>query len=64
MVFPNPESAASRYDRDWLHIEDDRKVRGLDQQPDERLARRYVNDATGESATGATSDYVEEAYSD
>lgn len=63
MAVPNAESAESRFQRDWLEIQDSRKERGLDQQTDERLARRYVS-PEGVSATGATSDYVEEAYSD
>lgn len=32
-----------RYDRDWLRLNDDRKVRGLDYQDDERRERRYVD---------------------
>ena len=63
MAVPNAESAESRFERDWMEIQDDRRERGLEQQPDERLARRYVS-PEGVSATGATSDYVEEAYSD
>ena len=48
---PQTESAASRYDRDWLHIpdtdteghDDDRHDRTLLQQSDERKGRRYVD---------------------
>lgn len=64
MVFPNPESAESRFERDWTFIEDDRKLRTLDQQSDERQSRLYVDSDTGTSATGKTSEYLEEAYSD
>jgi len=47
---PPAESAASRYDRDWLHIpdtdtagnSDDRHSRTLLQQSTERKSRRYV----------------------
>lgn len=41
------ESAASRFDRDWAQIKDDRKTRGLDYQPVERKSRVYVDAATG-----------------
>jgi len=44
------ETAEERYERDWTEIQDTRKVRGLDSQTDERLDRRYVDAATGESA--------------
>ena len=48
---PPAESAASRYDRDWLHIPDldtagnpdDRHGRTLLQQTTERKSRRYVD---------------------
>lgn len=74
------EDAASRYDRDYLHMgtkivpedlfegtahendipyagatemnDDDRKERQLERQPDERQARLYVSNVTGDSATG------------
>lgn len=32
-----------RYDRDWLSLNDDRKVRGLDYQETERREREYVD---------------------
>jgi hypothetical protein len=32
-----------RYDRDWLRLNDDRKVRGMDYQDDERRERLYVD---------------------
>lgn len=41
---PAPESAASRFNRDWAQIKDDRKVRGLDKQDIERRKRVYVGD--------------------
>lgn len=41
------ESVESRYDRDWLNLGDDRKVRGFDQQSAERT---YV-DADGETVS-------------
>lgn len=51
MANPTPETAAQRFARDWASVEADRKTRGLDQQPHERLDRLYVNDANGDSAT-------------
>ena len=44
------ESVESRYDRDWLNLGDDRKVRGFDQQSAERRERTYV-DADGETVS-------------
>lgn len=44
------ETAAQRYDRDWLHVNDDRKVRTVDFQSQERLDRLYVDRESGESA--------------
>jgi hypothetical protein len=47
------ETVASRYNRDWLQLNDDRKVRGFDQQGDDvstgdpRWHREYVDPATG-----------------
>lgn len=32
-----------RYDRDWKRLNDDRKVRGLDYQSEERRERLYVD---------------------
>ena len=32
-----------RYDRDYLRLKDDRKVRGLDYQDEERREREYVD---------------------
>lgn len=48
------ETAAQRYDRDFLHMVGNRKSRMLDQQTAERKARRYVNRTNGVSATGAS----------
>lgn len=36
------ETAAQRFDRDFGHVETDRRVRELDHQPLERLQRIYV----------------------
>lgn len=44
------ESAASRYNRKWAQIKDDRKVRGLDFQSQERKDRLFVDSETGDSA--------------
>lgn len=40
------ETVAERYDRDWLNLTDDRKVRGFDYQSEERQSREYVDPAT------------------
>lgn len=81
------ETAASRYDRDYLHMgnkivpedlfegtahendipyagatemnDDDRKERQLERQPDNRQSRLYVNNETGVSATGKSSDVAD-----
>lgn len=50
------ETAAQRFDRDWEQIQDDRKVRGLDNQTAERASRLYVNAADG--TTPADDDLV------
>lgn len=52
MAIPN-ESAADRFARDWASAEVDRVERGLLAQPEERKYRRYVDDATGDSAVEA-----------
>lgn len=44
------ESAAARFDRDWLRQRDDRKARGYDQQATARKNRRYVNRVSGVAA--------------
>lgn len=51
------ETAAQRYARDWLGLQDDRKVRGFDGQDVERRDRTYVNRTTG-LTTSATGDNV------
>jgi len=60
MANPVAESAASRFERDWEHIRDDRKERGLDQQSLERKERRYVDRVTGVSAVTGTSPSVDD----
>ena len=40
-----------RYDRDWLRLKDDRKVRGFDYQETERREREYVDPDTGNTVT-------------
>lgn len=61
--YPAPpiETAASRYDRDWLHVpdldtagnDDDRHDRTLLQQTVERKSRRYVDDGISAVTGGA-----------
>ena len=50
-----------RYNRGWLQLEDDRKIRGFDKQHSARRARRYVDPdtlttvtATGDNDNGHT----------
>jgi len=50
MPQPEMESPAERFDRDWLHVRDDRKERTLDHQAVERLERLYVDRETSSSA--------------
>ena len=45
------ETVAERYSRDWLQLEDDRKIRGFDNQSAERRDREYVDPATGTTVT-------------
>lgn len=45
------ETAAQRYDRDYLHMSGGRKTREMDNQTAERRQRLYVNSANGVSAT-------------
>jgi len=47
MANPATETAAQRFTRDWDSMLDDRKVRGLDYQSEERADREYVNAANG-----------------
>lgn len=60
LVAPVIETTASRYDRDWKHIKDTRKVRGLDYQSSERRSRRYVPAASlgGDLENGITGSVV------
>lgn len=51
------ESVADRYDREWLQLKDDRKVRGFDSQHVDRRDREFVDPATGNTVT-ATGDNV------
>jgi hypothetical protein len=40
------ETVAERYNREWLQLKDDRKVRGFDYQSAERRSREFVDPAT------------------
>lgn len=51
------ETVSERYERDWLSLNDDRKVRGFDQRSEERREREYVDPETGDTVT-ATGDNV------
>lgn len=67
-----PETAAERFDRDYLHMgtttvpapgePDDRKDRQLDNQSAERQARLYVDRETGVSATGVSDPEVDALF--
>lgn len=59
-MFVGDELAQGRFDRDWLHILDDRKDRTWDEQPDERTDRRYVPHI--DPAHDAYSDLYEDEY--
>jgi len=56
MKMAGEETAAQRFTRDLDSLEDDRKVRGLDNQTAERASRIYVNAADG--TTPADDDLV------
>lgn len=43
LVAPVIEPVEERYDRDWLRLKDDRKVRGFDYKSEERRDREYVD---------------------
>jgi len=43
LVAPVIEPVEGRYDRDWLNLNDDRKVRGFDYMDSERQDREYVD---------------------
>ena len=51
-----------RFDRAWSFIQDDRKVRGLDQQDSERASRLYVDPDTGVSETGVSDPKTDELW--
>lgn len=40
-----------RYDREWLQLTDDRKVRGFDSQAEERREREFVDPDTDLTVT-------------
>lgn len=44
------ESVEDRYDREWLQLGDDRKVRGFDEKSEERREREFV-DENGDTVT-------------
>lgn len=43
LVAPVVEPVEDRYERDWLELNDDRKVRGFDYKSEERQSRDYVD---------------------
>ena len=48
------ETVAERYDREYLRLKDDRKVRGFDYQSAERRSREFVDPATVAVAADGT----------
>lgn len=46
------ETVAQRYDREWLQLTDDRKVRGFDYQETDRINREF--NESGSAATNVT----------
>lgn len=55
------ESVADRYDREWLHLEDDRKVRGYDLRSAGRRNRDFADGTTLVTA-GSVNDNSNGAY--
>lgn len=51
LTAPVIEPVEDRYDRDWLDLNDDRKVRGFDYQAAERRERGYVDPDTGDTVS-------------
>lgn len=51
LVEPVIEPVEGRYDRDWLNLNDDRKVRGFDYKSEERREREFVDPDTGETVS-------------
>lgn len=45
------ESVAERYDREWLQLQDDRKVRGFDSRSEERRNRDFSDDPNPDNNT-------------
>lgn len=43
LAVPVIEPVSGRYDRDWLNVNDDRKIRGFDYMSPERRSREYVD---------------------
>lgn len=46
LVAPVIEPVEGRYDREWLNLNDDRKVRGFDYKSEERRSREFVDPDT------------------
>lgn len=51
------ETVAERYDREWLQLEDDRKVRGFDYRSEERRLRDF--NESGDADTNTTVDVLD-----
>jgi hypothetical protein len=51
------ETVAQRYDREWLQLEDDRKVRGFDYRSTERIKRDF--NESGDADTNTTVDTLD-----
>lgn len=54
LVAPVIEPVQGRYDRDYLNLNDDRKVRTFDYQDGERRSREYVDPDTVNVTTNET----------
>lgn len=62
LVAPVIEPVANRYDRDWLELKDDRKVRGFDYKSAERRSREYVDPDTVSVTGGVVTGTVAARY--
>lgn len=66
LAAPVIEPVEDRYDRDWLNLNDDRKVRGFDYMSEERREREYVDPEAVDVTvtTGDPEDYTGQVATD
>ena len=56
------ETVAERYDREWLQLEDDRKVRGFDYRAEDRRLRDF--NESGDPEVNTTVDVLDNVPAD